>query len=343
MIRHLPLDQSFLLASLLEGLAYGQLYYCLGYQHLHEIFVSPGFLICLFAVNIFFGLGGPKRRDRHFSVMIVISCVMFLIASIHFSINSFRIIQGFSVHVNAPGGAVQYFDDFATWDHVAKDALYGLQEVLGNAAATYRCFILWNRNWKIIAVPFILTVASTVLGICVCALFANPQDPNQVGENPTADPLIQAVLSIAVVLNVITTGLMAYRIWKTSEKTAKYKLESKLLPRVPILRIIVESAAVQLILEVFLLALFSAGVNEQYLVLEMVTPVVAITFNAITLRIRLRALSSHTGSEYQVSQVDPVQTIGSTPSRRTKIEIVTHIEREFDVKAASTSSVAIPR
>ncbi|KAJ8462333.1 hypothetical protein ONZ45_g17973 [Pleurotus djamor] len=308
MIRPLPRDQSFLLATILEGLAYG-------------------FLLCLYAVNLFFGLGGQKRRDRHLSIMIVISSVMFFAATVHFAINSFRIIQGFSVHAAAPGGAVAYFDDFSSWDHVAKDALYGLQEFLGNTAATYRCFILWNRSWRIIALPLILTAVSTVVGVSICASFANPKNPNQSKESPMTDPLIQVILTAAVIMNVITTGLIAYRIWKTSVETLKYQLESKVLG---ILRIIVESAAVQLLFEILLLVLFSVRVNEAYIVLEMVTPVVAIAFSAITLRIRIRSQSSNTCSEYQVPQQDPVLTIGSTPSRRAKVEIVTQVEDDSD-------------
>ncbi|KAJ8509268.1 hypothetical protein ONZ45_g8545 [Pleurotus djamor] len=308
MIRQLPRDQSFLLATILEGLAYG-------------------FLLCLYAVNLCFGLGEQKRRDHHLSIMIVISSVMFFAATVHFAINSFRIIQGFSVHASAPGGAAAYFDDFSSWDHVAKDALYGLQEFLGNAAATYRCFILWNRSWRIIALPLILTAVSTVVGVCICASFANPKNPNQSKESPMTDPLIQVILTAAVIMNVITTGLIAYRIWKTSAETLKYQLESKVLG---ILRIIVESAAVQLLFEILLLVLFSVRVNEAYIVLEMVTPVVAIALNAITLRIRIRSQSSNTRSEYRVPQLDPVLTIGSTPSRRMKAEVVTQGEDDSD-------------
>ena len=42
----------------------------------------------------------------------------------------------------------------------------------------------------------------------------------------------------------------------------------------PILRILIESASIQFIAEVILLALYSANYNAQYLLLELVTPLV---------------------------------------------------------------------
>ncbi len=64
---------------------------------------------------------------------------------------------------------------------------------------------------------------------------------------------------------------MAFRIWRTSTKSAKYKTENALLP---IVRILIESAALQLVVEILLLALYSRSVNAQYILLELVTPTV---------------------------------------------------------------------
>ena len=66
---------------------------------------------------------------------------------------------------------------------------------------------------------------------------------------------------------------MAYKIWETNKKSAKYRTnnEGNLMP---ILRILIESAATQFAAEVILLALYSANYSAQYLLLELVTPLV---------------------------------------------------------------------
>ena len=99
---------------------------------------------------------------------------------------------------------------------------------------------------------------------------------------------------------------MAYKIWKTDRQSAAFRAqESSLLP---IVRILVESAALQLFVEILLVSLYAADYNAQYILLEIVTPLVVgffpsfvltnndsihlneqgITFTAITIRIALR-------------------------------------------------------
>lgn len=82
----------------------------------------------------------------------------------------------------------------------------------------------------------------------------------------------------------MTTSLMAYRIWKTDHEAAKYRAahESTLMP---ILRILVESAAAQFIVELILLALYCANYTAQYILLEPVTPLVVCTYYLALLRI----------------------------------------------------------
>lgn len=65
---------------------------------------------------------------------------------------------------------------------------------------------------------------------------------------------------------------MAYRIWSSERFSAKYRLGNRSL--LPYLRILIESAALQLIAELIVLALYASGLNAQYILLEALTPVV---------------------------------------------------------------------
>ena len=85
---------------------------------------------------------------------------------------------------------------------------------------------------------------------------------------------IKTFYSIAVVLNIICTGLMIYRIWATHKKSAAYNTSHKRL--LYVVRILVESAALQLIVEIVLLSLYCADINAQYILLESVTSIVVI-------------------------------------------------------------------
>lgn len=65
---------------------------------------------------------------------------------------------------------------------------------------------------------------------------------------------------------------MSYRIYITHKRSANYNIgQGRLLS---ILRILVESAALQLIVEIVLLSLYASDINAQYILLESVTPIV---------------------------------------------------------------------
>ncbi|KAG6904678.1 hypothetical protein DXG01_008150 [Tephrocybe rancida] len=95
--------------------------------------------------------------------------------------------------------------------------------------------------------------------------------------------------AVAVVSNIKTTTLMASRVWKTHRRSVAYiGGRSRVFPH---LHIFIESTALQLIVESVLLALFCSNINAQYIVLESVVPIVGITFNVITIRIKLHFMT----------------------------------------------------
>ncbi|KAJ3528744.1 hypothetical protein NM688_g7954 [Phlebia brevispora] len=121
----------------------------------------------------------------------------------------------------------------------------------------------------------------------------------------------------------MTTSLMAFRIWQTDRRAAAYRTnkEGNLMP---IFRILVESASIQFVVETIMLALYCADYNAQYLLLEMSTPLVGITFGAITIRIALyqsKSLDSSRNAITSGQEGRPIATIGSMPLRPMPISI----------------------
>ncbi|KAL4262251.1 hypothetical protein AB1N83_008956 [Pleurotus pulmonarius] len=306
MSEQVSFNQLFLLAVWLEALAYG-------------------FFLCLFCGTLLFTFGSSHRSDIHGKIMFGFSCVMFFISTWHFAMNGYHVFYGFVNHVGDEGGAVGYINNLRRWDDVMTNTLYATQEILGGAAAIYRCFILWNKDWRVIALPLLLLIASIVSGYTVCALFAQIEPTKYVFESHLQS-WIKAFYSIAVVQNIITTGLMALRIYRTSSKSAKYRTES---PLIPILRILVESAALQLVVEIVLLALYSSNNSAQRIPQLLIAPTVGITFNAISIRIKLRAIANSSNLSSQPGS-PVVQTIGSLPMKRIKVDITTQIEVDAD-------------
>lgn len=298
-----PLDITFLVSIWLEALVYG-------------------FFMCLFCASVYVNLALRRAQDLHSRVMFGIGILLFFIATLHVSMNCYRMVMAYVVKRNGPGGPAGYIGALAPWDHVFKDTLYATQEILGDAIAIYRAWVVWGKDWRPVIVPCMLLVVSLVSGYSVCGLYPT-EDPNSTVFDPRLLHWITTFYAISVVQSGLTTGLMAFRIWQTDRRSIQFRTnrEGNLMP---ILRILIESASIQFITEVILLSLYCAGYNAQYLLLELVTPLVGITFNAISVRIALRQselmqnATRSFGAESTIPHANPTATIGSIPMRPMK-------------------------
>ncbi|KAF7367351.1 hypothetical protein MSAN_00797500 [Mycena sanguinolenta] len=264
------LIQAFLVSFWLEGVLYG-------------------FFVCIFALSLAVNLGATKQQTGHSRAMFIVGIVTFILATIHISINCMRMLRGYVDHSSLPGGPVGYLGILSQWDHVFNNVIYATQSILGDCVAVYRCWILWNRNFLVVCVPFLMVFGSAVSGYMTCAIFAKIQ-PGSTVFDKELDAWIKTFFAIAVAQNIITTALMAWRIAAADRQTSSYRVTKNNL--IPILRILVESAALYLTAEIILLILYVANSNAQYILLEIITPIIGITFNAITIRITLRSQSN---------------------------------------------------
>ncbi|THH33834.1 hypothetical protein EUX98_g356 [Antrodiella citrinella] len=273
--------------------------------------------------------------------MFFMGIVFFCIATMHLGMNCFRMIRGYVEHVNDPGGAVGYLGNLAPWDHVFKDTLYATQEILGDGVAIYRCWVIWNRDWRIVILPLMLFIVSIISGYTVCGLYTSQVAGSTVFA-PRLTHWISTFYAVAVVQSAMTTGLMAFRIWKTDQRSSSFRAnESNLMP---VLRILVESAALQLIVETLLLSLYASDYNPQYILLEIVTPLVGITFTAITIRLTLRmsgaldpskaSLGLTHSSNLNTSHAQ-IATIGSMPMRPIAINITKDVHHHHAAAAGA--------
>lgn len=106
---------------------------------------------------------------------------------------------------------------------------------------------------------------------------------------------------------------------------ARHKIENPLLP---IMRVLIESAALQLIVETFTLALCignythcgeSSDLKLWWNCYNNVCHLKGITLNAIAMHIKLRTI----GNSTIYTKADPVKTIGSMPMKRITADDIT--------------------
>ncbi|KAJ6577799.1 hypothetical protein B0H19DRAFT_1337545 [Mycena capillaripes] len=181
----------------------------------------------------------------------------------------------------------------------------------------------WNRDPRFVILPVCLLLTSTVAGCMVTVLFATI-DPNASIFDPRLLAWITVFYSVAVAQNFITTSLMAFRLWQREKESSRARIGAGVF--LPTIRILAESAALYLFVEILLLSLYAVDYNVQYILLETVTPVVAITFGMITVRVNLR--SQHSSQIFRGHRSKPA-TLGSMPMRHIVVNIRPEVEEDF--------------
>ncbi|KAJ6571087.1 hypothetical protein B0H19DRAFT_1255089 [Mycena capillaripes] len=285
-----PLIKTFIVAAWLEAILYG-IYFC------------------MFWFGVYINGRGGRSVNAHNRIMFATSVIMFIVATLHVAMNGYRAIVGYVDFETAPG------------HHIMKDVLYTIQSLLGDAMAVYRCWILWNRNYRFVVLPFCLLLTSAISGSMVTVLFATI-DPTASIFDPRLTNWITVFTSVAVAQNIITTGLMGFRLWEIERKSTRIRIGGGVF--LPILKILVESAALYLFVEIMLLALYQANYNAQYILLETITPVVGITFGMITIRIMLRSQQTSRSPTSDGRLADGPG--GGISLRRIAVNISTHME-----------------
>ena len=90
-----------------------------------------------------------------------------------------RLIEAFIVHVNDEGGAAVYLANIGLPLNRSKDMVYittvriinatlfyaqrlsiKFQIFLGDCILVWRCYMVWNRDWRVAALPSVMVVAT---------------------------------------------------------------------------------------------------------------------------------------------------------------------------------------
>lgn len=81
--------------------------------------------------------------------------------------------------------------------------------------------------------------------------------------------------ALGLAQNLLTTLLIAYRIWWMDRRTGRYRVDNSFSLK-PVIVIFLESASLYVLAQMVLLVLYPLGLNAQYVVVQCVTPLVGL-------------------------------------------------------------------
>ena len=91
---------------------------------------------------------------------------------------------------------------------------------------------------------------------------------------------MDSIYSIALAQNTITTGLIAYRIWRQDRASHEAGLRSagsnSTSSLIPIVRIVVESAVIYVLTAIVIIILYARNNNFQFVIQEAIVPIIGM-------------------------------------------------------------------
>ncbi|RPD56570.1 hypothetical protein L227DRAFT_508327, partial [Lentinus tigrinus ALCF2SS1-6] len=205
-----------------------------------------------------------KGRTRISWIMVGTTIAMFTIATLEMALGLLHNLQAF-IYYTGPGGAIAEFDDISSWVNVVHTANYIAQTFIGDGIMVYRCYVVYERNWKL-KIPSL-----PACGWVVVYIGATLHISATLNESRLV-PYITTVLSLTLAMTTMTTGLIVYRIMRISNGVASHDITrvGGNLRLTRVVRILVESGLIYTASVVVFFGTFLASNNAQYPVADVV-------------------------------------------------------------------------
>ncbi|KAJ7673978.1 hypothetical protein DFH06DRAFT_1445528 [Mycena polygramma] len=237
-----------------------------------------GIFTVLFGATVQFIL--KKRITNANRLLLPVLCLIWLLSMAHWIIDIARAMAAF---LDTPAGAIAYYGDVSNPLEIAKTAVYVCITLTGDFFMIYRCFVIYNRKWAVVALPILLWFGTGVSGFGATHSFELARSDGVFFQ--ASAPWVTSFFSLSLSLNIICTGAIAYRILGT--RMAMHKRNAQNSRVYSALIIFLESAGIYSSSLTVLLVLYVLGTNAQYIVLDVVNSLIGITFSMILLRIAM--------------------------------------------------------
>ncbi|KAH6885106.1 hypothetical protein BKA70DRAFT_1445328 [Coprinopsis sp. MPI-PUGE-AT-0042] len=200
-----------------------------------------GIYLCLFigALTIF----APKEVCKPFvsKVFLAGNVLMFMGISFH-GLSVYRLVIGFAYQPDVRAQLL-YLNDLRNWSALASPFLLAIIMWTGDALVIYRCFLIWQQSYLVIALPSLLYIVT--VGLQVTNLWWTTHQSAFINVVGQRWPILRITFPLYFTQNVLTTGLILFRIWSGHRSLKTAGISSLNAPSlVGLMRAIVESAAI---------------------------------------------------------------------------------------------------
>ncbi|KAJ7611914.1 hypothetical protein DFH06DRAFT_154624 [Mycena polygramma] len=283
-----------------------------------------GIFTILFAVTL--QMITKKRISNANRLMLPTLCLIWIFSVAHWVIDIVRATEAF---LDTPEGALAYYANIANPLQLAKTAVYTCLTLTGDFFLIYRCWVVFNRNWYVIALPILLWFGTGIAGFGVTHAFSLAGRGGIFVAGVVA-PWALSAFCMTLSLNVICTLLIAYRI--LGARAALHRHNAQQSRVFSALIIFLESAALYSASLTVLLTLYVLNSNAQYILIDVTSSLIGITFATILLRLAMTN---------QASQIDSLASLRAQQNRSNAYPMTSvSVSRVVEVDSYGESKLA---
>ncbi|KAF9460683.1 hypothetical protein BDZ94DRAFT_891099 [Collybia nuda] len=208
-----------------------------------------------------------------------------------FTFSTLDLIFGFQLNISAffiaKDGPTAYFTETSNWVNVMKLITFIAQTFMADSILLYRCWIIYNRRWKVVIIPILMWLAETVCGAIAVSIETTLGNSSILTR--TLAPFIISMLTLTLSTNILVTSLMVFRIRLIQININQLMMDGARAPTSPTIRnvllILIESGAVYTAAILMLLCTYIIAHNASYLISDCLVQIIGIVFNLILIRV----------------------------------------------------------
>ncbi|KAK7438191.1 hypothetical protein VKT23_018122 [Stygiomarasmius scandens] len=239
----------------------------------------------LYGLSIWMFIGTMKELLTGISrnwKMAFVALLFFAFSTAHAITDLIRMKIGFIDKRENPG-PVLYFSDATDVLFLIRSSFYLAQTLLADAVVVYRCHTVWRpiSQWIVL---FPLCLWTTLVATSLGALY-NLGVASQHGggvEIFAFAKWVNAFFALSLATNLIGTGLLAFRIWRVNQTTTEFRETGFMIP---VFRVVVDAGLLYTVTLTVTLVVFEAKSNAQTIILDILMPIISISFYMLILRV----------------------------------------------------------
>ncbi|KAF7353742.1 hypothetical protein MVEN_01059600 [Mycena venus] len=287
------------------------------------------FFLCL-RVLLFNSNYDRKRLSDFNWPMLTVCLCMCAFATMDVAVGLLHNIQAFVLY-KGPGGPAEEFSHISDWVNIVKTVDVVMQTTLGDAMLIYRCWIIYRKSWRVVAFSILLWLGGAACTAMIIHVEATLHS-NALITSSSLGPLVLSFWVLTITQNLLTTGLIVFRIWRVDRQNAPFTYHtnssSKQHSRLrEVMRIIIESGLMYTTIALLTFITQITNSNSTYGVSDVEVQVVGITFNLIIIRADGRRAAEEQPSK--VTSTLPLHVLRRTAASNKEGVHVTVVSSEF--------------